>query len=110
VHDKAEKPTSARGDAGCMCCKHRWRWVCRGGMSPSARVEQRRRDWSEDAHGARGPDGGAGTEHQGALMQALRMHLVLRVVRSGCMAGVSFELRGRGGQEGDGDDLSGENR
>ncbi|KAJ7924021.1 hypothetical protein B0H13DRAFT_1864317 [Mycena leptocephala] len=86
VHNEAEKATSARGDAGCMCYKHRWRWVCRGGMGPSARVEQRQRDWSEDAHGARGPDGGAGAEHQGALTQALRMQLVLRVVRSGCTA------------------------
>jgi hypothetical protein len=68
-------------------------------MGPSARVEQRRRDWSEDAQGARGPDGGAGAEHQGALTQALRMQLVLRVVRSGCTAGVSSERRGRIAQD-----------
>jgi hypothetical protein len=69
------------------------------GMRPSAGVEWRRRDWSEDTHGARGPDGGAGAEHQGAPTQLLRMHLVLRVVRSGCTAGVSFERRGRVAQD-----------
>ncbi|KAJ7904072.1 hypothetical protein B0H13DRAFT_1881919 [Mycena leptocephala] len=61
------------------------------GDGPECMYWAARRDWSEDAHGARGPDAGVGVGHQGAPTQLLRMHLVLRVVRSGCTAGVSFE-------------------
>jgi hypothetical protein len=68
-------------------------------IRPSARVEQWRLDWSEDAHGARVPDGGVSVGHEGAPTQLLRMHSVLRVVRSGCTAGVNFERRDSIGQE-----------
>ncbi|KAJ7844482.1 hypothetical protein B0H13DRAFT_1908873 [Mycena leptocephala] len=55
---------------------------------------ERRRDWSDHARGTGGPDGGAGAEHQGVLTQALRMHSVLRVVRSHWVGD------SRGGREG----------
>ncbi|KAJ7898124.1 hypothetical protein B0H13DRAFT_1884360 [Mycena leptocephala] len=87
---RVPRPLQPADTVGGGCVVVRW---------AQARVEQRRRDWSEDAHGAGGPDGGAGAEHQGTQTQLLRMHLVLRVVRSGCTAGVSFERRDSIGQD-----------
>ncbi|KAJ7917851.1 hypothetical protein B0H13DRAFT_1869891 [Mycena leptocephala] len=59
-----------------------------------------RSGWGEGGSGITGEhDGGAGAKHQGVPTQQLRMHLVLRVVHSGCRAGVRFERRGRFAQD-----------
>jgi hypothetical protein len=49
----------------------------------------------------KGPDGGAGAGQQGVPIEALHMHSVLRVVRLGCAAGVSFEWLGSVAQDTD---------
>ncbi|KAJ7884700.1 hypothetical protein B0H13DRAFT_1889909, partial [Mycena leptocephala] len=83
VCDKAEKAMPARGTlAACIADT----------VGATARLER-------GCSRGRGPDGGAGAEHQGTQTQLLRMHLVLRVVRSGCTAGVSFERRDSIGQD-----------
>ncbi|KAJ7819880.1 hypothetical protein B0H13DRAFT_2452565 [Mycena leptocephala] len=86
---------------GSQCVRRRGRRRRQGGTLAEGVADTvgAARDWSEDAHGARGRDGGASAEHQGAPTQLLHMHLVLRVVRSGYTAGMSFERQGRIAQD-----------